>query len=265
MLPPHESFQGKSIAYFPHLDAQVAHAVNLALAADLAEEQYHVIDPGIATQPYDYDKASLDLKKVCPFCGRAFLHPGLLGRHLDLKKGLRLHPREEIERMRSNVKRRGDRAEVVARRKARAAEYNAREDVRERNRSRRKAKEKANKTRDEQQTLFLARLGRPSLGPEPSFARMVVYFMAPGEWPRHVPDEDTRALLERLLTPESGVFAYGDMMEKAYARWREATAAEREAEWRDERLAAVPEALENVSLFDLATRDVLFGEVERGF
>ncbi|ANB12057.1 hypothetical protein AWJ20_292 [Sugiyamaella lignohabitans] len=103
----------------------------------------------------------IDPKKVCQFCGRMFSHPGSLGRHLDLKRGNRLHPAALVDRIRGDVKRRGDPVEVKNRRAQRARLYNSREDVKQRAKLRRKEREKTESARAVARLNFIQRLGFP--------------------------------------------------------------------------------------------------------
>ena len=121
------------------------------------------------------DGQPVDVKKACPFCGKTFSHPGSLGRHLDLKRGGRLHPAEQIDIIRGDVKRRGDPEEIKARRAKRARLYNSRDDVKERAKVRRKAKEKSDRAKAIARKKFIQRIGVPSLPPHPSFAYVVLY------------------------------------------------------------------------------------------
>ncbi|KAG7661384.1 uncharacterized protein J8A68_005079 [[Candida] subhashii] len=52
------------------------------------------------------DTIVADNGKICPYCRKEFTSKGILGRHLDSRKGDRLHPLEEINALRSLTKRR---------------------------------------------------------------------------------------------------------------------------------------------------------------
>ncbi|ODV94792.1 hypothetical protein PACTADRAFT_50651 [Pachysolen tannophilus NRRL Y-2460] len=144
---------------------------------------------------------SLDLKKVCPFCGKYFSHPGSLGRHLDLKKGTDLHPIAEIMKIRSDVQRRSgvDNPRARKRRNERARIYNQNENVKIKNRKRRKLQDRKLKAEKLAMVNFLSKLGKPSLQQHPSFPRMVLYFLPPSKWPHDPPTLETFRTLKEYL------------------------------------------------------------------
>ncbi|ODQ77389.1 hypothetical protein BABINDRAFT_163635 [Babjeviella inositovora NRRL Y-12698] len=219
----------------------------------------------------------VDPKKMCPFCGRTFSHPGSLGRHMDLKKGTRLHPADEIERLRGNVKRRGDKVEIQNRRRLRTKEYNSRQDVRERNRVRRRLKDRSNRARNISQKIFLNRLGNPTFSINPTFARFVVYFLPPSQWPPELPNLDTFKHLTNLLSPTGHGSAataktatgsnnndllteYFHKLNYAYESWSALAHAEQQTTWTKEIRASMEDTLGGLSLFDLASRDIWIEE-----
>lgn len=223
-------------------------------------------------------------REICQFCGHVFSHPGSLGRHLDLKRGTRLHPSDQIDLIRKNVKRRGDVVEVKARRAKRARVYNSREDVRERSRLRRRQKEREEKARIKANEAFIESIGKPTLPPHPSFAYLVLFFLPPTQWPHDPPTSQTLGLLKRTLEgffsqaeegetldisepqPEprddsqlnisNNLFEeYTNKVNVAFEQWRLMNKASKMTIWAREQRRIAEAALGSLSLYDLGTRD----------
>lgn len=201
----------------------------------------------------------IDPKKTCPFCGRTFSHPGSLGRHLDLKRGTRLHPAPRVDMIRGDVKRRGDAVEIRARRARRAKMYNAREDVKQRARMRRKAKERSDRARDIARSRFIQRIGQPVLPPHPSFAYLVLYFLSPAQWPHDPPTKQTYEQVDRALGPLAAVdpecSTYRSKLEVAFEQWSVMNMQTKLDIWAREQRRAAEAALGTLTLYDLGARD----------
>lgn len=207
----------------------------------------------------------LDPKKTCPFCQRTFSHPGSMGRHLDLKKGTKLHPAELIEKMRADVKRRGDVEQVKQRKRIRAQKYNAREDVRERSKAKRRVREKINRARKSALNKFILRLGKPQLQPHPTFPRLVLYFLSPNQWPHDPPTLETYRLLCGFLNTifldgkqGEDVRFYDEIMQKVHTaseNWLTLSDAAKQETWIRELRRAAEDSLTNISLYDLSNRE----------
>lgn len=196
-------------------------------------------------------QTSTDPKKTCPFCTRTFSHPGSLGRHLDLKRGTRLHPAAKVDMMRGDVKRRGDVVEIKARRARRAKLYNSRQDVKERAKARRKHKERSDKAKGIAKSRFINRLGIPQLPPHPTFAYMVLYFLSPYQWPH---DPPTRQTYDQLLESLPG----GDLRSKAevaFEQWGVMNMQTKIDIWTREQRRAAEAAIGSITLYDLGARE----------
>lgn len=223
-------------------------------------EETHEYIPGIPPLP-----PGADPKKMCPFCQRTFSHPGSMGRHLDLKKGTRLHPADLIERMRADVKRRGDAEKVKQRRRVRARKYNAREDVKERSKVKRRTREKIIRAKRIALTEFVSRLGKPQLQPHPSFPRLVLYFLSPDQWPHDPPTLETYRLLcgflnSKFLEGHQGedVRFYDEIMQKVHTaseNWLTISDSSKQEIWIRELRRAAEDSLRATSLYDLGNRD----------
>ncbi|KAK9451127.1 uncharacterized protein V1518DRAFT_412602 [Limtongia smithiae] len=235
-----------------------AHHHHMTLSASVAANS-SVIDPSIGMQTTDPE--DMDPKKTCIFCQKTFSHPGSLGRHLDLKRGTRLHPSDAVDELRGDVKRRGDIVEIKARRARRAKEYNARDEVKERAKLRRKEKDRSQRARDEAKINFLNRLGAPMLPPHPSFPYMVLYFLPPPQWPHDPPTQETYNQLTLFLDPSMhlGDDRFNDWSSKAkvaYDNWLQWPKSKRIEVWNRELRSAAESALgASLTLYDLGRRD----------
>lgn len=224
-------------------------------------------------------------RETCRFCGHVFTHPGSLGRHLDLKRGTRLHPSDQIDLIRKDVKRRGDVVEVKARRAKRARVYNSRTDVRERSRLRRKRKEREDRASNKAKELFIESIGKPTLPPHPSFAYLVLFFLPPAQWPHDPPTSQTLSLLKRKIESfflnsetsnepsvntdsqqesratnqeeaQSNLFEeYTNKVNVAFEQWTLMNKVSKMAIWSREQRRIAEAALGSLSLYDLGTRD----------
>lgn len=202
------------------------------------------------------DGQPIDPKRTCPFCGRTFSHPGSLGRHLDLKRGTRLHPANKVDLIRGDVKRRGDIVEIKARRSKRAKIYNSRPDVKDRARARRKHKERSDKARGIAKSRFIDRLGVPQLPPHPSFAFMVLYFLPPSQWPHDPPTRQTYDQLQSTL--DSLPHESGDLRSKAevaFEQWSVMNMQTKMDIWAREQRRAAEAAIGSITLYDLGARE----------
>lgn len=209
------------------------------------------------------------LRKSCQFCGKSFSHRGSLGRHLDLKRGTRLHPAAEIDIIRADVKRRGDQVEIKSRRAKRARLYNSREDVKIRARNRRKSKELSDRAHSLARENFIKRIGLPSLPPHPSFAYVVLYFLPPDQWPHDPPTTQTYTHLETALQPLRiiDIKMFNDYVNKvnvAFEQWSVMNKQSRMEIWAREQRRVAEAALGRLSLYDLGSREIwLKVEAER--
>ena len=205
----------------------------------------------------------VDPRKICPFCQKTFSHPGSMGRHLDLKKGSKDHPSSVIEQMRSQVKRRGDAELIKERRKLRARRYNARDDVKQRKRLNRKSVERVQRAKYREIRKFFDRLGKPQLEDNPTFPRLVLYFLKPNQWPSEPPTLETYrqlcgSLNEQFLADKEMNF-YNEVMgkvQKSSEIWLTMTDEEKLEVWARELRSVAQQALQDISLFDLRNRDV---------
>lgn len=206
-------------------------------------------------------QSSLKAKRACQFCGKTFSHPGSLGRHLDLKRGTRLHPADQVALIRADVKRRGDAVEIKSRRAKRAKMYNSREDVKERARARRRERERMDRARGVARQRFIERIGMPSLPAHPSFAYVVLYFLPPAQWPHDPPTAQTYHQLEQALQPLQGVDMkmFNDYVNKvnvAFEQWSVMNKQSKMEIWAREQRRVAEAALGSLSLYDLGSREI---------
>ncbi|KAG7820853.1 hypothetical protein KL942_000142 [Ogataea angusta] len=211
---------------------------------------------------------NVDPKKMCRFCGKTFAHPGSLGRHLDNRKGSPMHPADQIERIRSNVARRGNPEEVRARRAERARLYNRRDYVKLKNRERRRTQSKVYRVRENAQLQFYKSISTPFLAAHPSFPRMVLFFLAPKDWPHDPPTFQTHETLimhldsdpelrKRLpyLSANLGIDDYKEKLKTAYENWMTLSNEAKKEMWSREQRLCAQDALGSLSLFDFAIRE----------
>lgn len=207
-------------------------------------------------------------KRECRFCGKTFQHAGSLGRHLDNQKGNELHPLEEVEKIRSNVARRGDPEAIKARRLQRSKEYNRREYVKEKNRLRRKFTSKLSRVKESYQMKFYRRINHPTLPTHPSFPRMVLFFLPPSAWPHDPPTAQTfKTLVMWLesnqevqlriphLTKSSTVQNHLEKLTIGFENWQTLSTEDKKDMWIREQRAVFQQLLGDLSIFDFAIRD----------
>lgn len=207
-------------------------------------------------------------RRECKFCGKTFQHAGSLGRHLDNQKGNELHPIEEVEKIRSNVARRGDPVAVKARRSQRSKEYNRREYVKEKNRLRRKFTSKLSRVKESYQMKFYRQINHPTLPTHPSFPRMVLFFLPPNAWPHDPPTTQTFKTLvlwlesnqdvqEKIphLNQSSTVQNHLEKLSIGFENWQTLSTEEKKDMWIREQRAVFQQLLGDLSIFDFAIRD----------
>jgi hypothetical protein len=206
----------------------------------------------------------VDPKKMCPFCQKTFSHPGSMGRHLDLKKGTRLHPVDLIEKLRADVKRRGDLVKIKERRRLRAKRYNSKKEVKERTKVQRRVRDKLLRAKRRYVKSFYNKLGKPELESNPTFPRLVFYFLQPGQWPHDPPTLETYRLLCAVLNEkflpgeEEYVKIYDEIMQMVHTaseNWLVLAESTKQDIWIRELRRAAVDSLANSSLYDLRYRD----------
>ncbi|CAM9022762.1 unnamed protein product [Wickerhamomyces anomalus] len=241
------------------LEAQRARAeADSQNANEEGSEEHQEYIPGIPQLP-----PGSDPKKTCPFCQRTFSHAGSMGRHLDLKKGTESHPVDLITRMRADVKRRGDIEVIKQRRRLRSRKYYAREDVKERSRAKRRVRERILRAKSVAEREFLSRFNKPELEPHPTFARLVIFFLSPNQWPHDPPTLETYRLLcgflnSKFLDGKQGEEIHKKIMEQVHdasENWLKLSDTSKQETWASELRKAAMESLKNISLFDLSSRD----------
>ncbi|KAK9470357.1 uncharacterized protein V1510DRAFT_423385 [Dipodascopsis tothii] len=265
-MHPHHGHPHAHAHHHPHhvtMAAAIDPAISLDGSAPQGGAQGGDVSGGVPGQG-----GEIDPKKTCVFCHKTFSHPGSLGRHLDLKRGTRLHPADEVDQLRGDVKRRGDVVEIKARRARRAKEYNARDDVKERAKLRRKEKERSMRSREEAKVNFLNRLGMPALHPHPSFPYMVLYFLPPSQWPHDPPTQETYNQLTMILDPSMHLEdeRYMDWSSKAkvaFENWSVLNKGKRAEVWNREQRSAAEAALGTLTLFDLGCREEWLNNEEK--
>lgn len=205
-------------------------------------------------------------KKQCLLCGKTFQHSGSLGRHLDNQKGNDLHPVEEVDKLRSNVVRRGDPIAMRERRIQRSKEYNRRDYVKEKNRLRRKQTAQFSRIKEHYRMKFYRQIPHPALPLDPSFPRMVLFFLPPQDWPHHPPTEQTLAVLAARLESSDahaklpllpgGTPLCREKLPLAFDQWAALSADARRELWTHELRAAAQDLLGSFTLLDFAVRDL---------
>lgn len=223
----------------------------------------------ISTVQKNIKAESLDTsKRECQFCGKTFQHAGSLGRHLDNQKGNELHPLKEVEKLRSNVARRGDPEAIKARRLQRSKEYNRREYVKEKNRLRRKYTSKLSRVKESYQMKFYRQINHPTLPTHPSFPRMVLFFLPPNAWPHDPPTAQTFKTLVLWLESNQDVqikiphlnknSTLQNHLEKltiGFENWQTLSTEDKKDMWIREQRTVFQELLGDLSIFDFAIRD----------
>lgn len=234
------------------------------LSAELLSNDQSYIDPSIEHYGVPPLPEGVDPKKMCPFCQKTFSHPGSMGRHLDLKKGTKLHPIELIEKMRSDVKRRGDIEKIKERRRLRAKRYYEKTEVKERNKKQRKGRDKLLRAKKQFIQLFYEKLGKPDLEENPTFPRLVFYFLPPHQWPNDPPTLETYRLLCNVLNEkflpneEENAKIYFETMQKIHSaseNWLVLNDSAKQEIWIKEIRQAAIDSMMNNSLYDLKHRD----------
>ncbi|TID29628.1 hypothetical protein CANINC_001747 [Pichia inconspicua] len=215
-------------------------------------------------------KVTQSIKRTCQFCSKTFQHVGSLGRHLDRQKGNALHPLEEVEKIRSNVVRRGNTEAIKERKLKRTREYNRREYVKERNRLRRKMNRKLERVKESYKSRFYRMINHPKLPSHPSFPRMVLFFLPANMWPHDPPTTQTfKSLISWLeknievrnkIVHLTSIFgSMQNLLEKltiAFENWQTLTIDERIDMWDREQRVISQQLLGNLTVFDFATRDM---------
>ncbi|CDK24067.1 unnamed protein product [Kuraishia capsulata CBS 1993] len=251
----HDDVEG----YTVHIDPSIAHENTGTRTVDVATTALQL--QGGKTSDSRYEDVNLpegfDPKRVCRFCGKTFSHVGSLGRHLDQKKGTDGHPAEQIDIMRSDVRRRGDPESVRRKRLLRSQRYNRREDVKERNRIRRRKKSKEYRAKELAVKDFIATLNVPTMSQHPSFPRMVLYFLPPSHWPHDPPTLQTYKTVNVWIQQEvDGTLEnHAEKLKSAYGNWTTLSGSAKHEMWIREQRICAQEALGSLSLFQLATRD----------
>lgn len=200
-----------------------------------------------------------DPKKTCPFCHRTFSHYGSLGRHLDLKKGSKLHPFDIIDKMRADVNRRGDAEKVKQRRRLKAKIYNAREDIKQRNRIKRKERDGLLKKKNTKMKELYYNLGYPKVSVTESFCYYLIYFLKPAEWSDNLPDENS---LQLLLSVISNIFSSDvsylsqltQSVHKSYEAWNKLPEHQKLILYLQEFKNSMKIVLNNTTMFELSMR-----------
>lgn len=201
-----------------------------------------------------------DPKKFCKFCKKQFSHQGSYGRHLDLKKGDKLHPTEEVAKIRNNVIRRNgsldtDRIEARKTKKKVASKiYNKRENVKEKNKIRRKLRDREIKAKLLTNEWFLDQLGSISTKhSQQSFAMWVCLYLPVANWPvASLPTTtEFNTLLSMLANNETNMI---DEVKGAFTLWQGYSPEKQRELWVNEQKTALEETLGNFTLIELQNR-----------
>lgn len=251
------------------VESSIKKALNTSTHASLHS---HIMSSLEATSNIINDKLQTNLqsssKNQCQFCGKTFQQAGSLGRHLDTQKGNELHPVDEIEKIRSNVARRGNPDAVKARRQKRSKEYNRREYVKEKNRIRRKATSKLSRVKESYQMKFYRKISHPVLPSHPSFPRLVLFFLPPNTWPHDPPTTQTFKTLVMWLEKNNDVrsrvpflnegLTINGCLEKlsvSFESWQKLSTEDKKDMWNREQRVILQQSLGNLTVFDFAIRD----------
>lgn len=205
--------------------------------------------------------------KMCPFCSKTFQHSGSLGRHLDHQKGNNLHPAEAVDKIRSNVARRGNPAVVNARRMKYRKEYNNRDYVREKNKLRARMTSKAATAANNELLKFYRKIPVPNIPHLASFPLLVLSFLPHALWPQDPPTAETHRTLTRYLTtdlaikeklkylvPGEGIDNLLEKVELAFDNWQGMSQDYKREIWHREQRQIAQQLLGNLTYFDFAVR-----------
>lgn len=203
----------------------------------------------------------------CQFCGKEFKFRGSYGRHLDSKKGDELHPAEEIEKVRSNVIRRGDKRstpentdESRKKRKEASKAYNDKDSVRAKNIARRKSRDQRIKARLQACDWFLDSISGPQPTPNSSFPYLVATRLGASHWPSFGTAPDGKVFNMLLGQLEGGDL---DTLYEAYKEWNLKSESQKLEAWHTELWSAMKEHLQGTSLWQLRNARALVDEKQK--
>lgn len=224
------------------------------------------------TQLFDSNSSLVRNTHFCKFCGKTFKQSGSLGRHLDRQKGNKMHPTEDIDKIRAKVARRGNAEIVKERRLKKAYEYNRREYVKEKNRLRRKLDSKTDKLKRKYESKFYKMMNHPTLPLNHTFPRMALFYLPPNMWPNDPPNHETFERLasciehnEFLQNKNCHMSSFGSVgdqiinLEGTFADWQTLTIEEKSNMWIREQRNVLEQIVGDLTVFDFAVRDMWEG------
>lgn len=200
----------------------------------------------------------------CPFCRKKFASKSTYGRHLDSKRADSLHPAEEVDALRKNVVRRGERGsdevrqekQKIAKQKASRA-YNLKDDVKERNKRRRKERDVRIKASLKAYAWYTSKLAKSEMKEPVTFLEMVAVYLPVSQWPKpgeYPGESELQKLLATLVGKSSADGVFG-----AWDAWKRSE-GDKEKKWRDTSNKMLQETLQNTSLWEIVRCQQLINE-----
>lgn len=197
----------------------------------------------------------------CRFCGNHFKTKSTYGRHLDSKKGDSQHPANEVEVIRKDVVRRGEKRppteESKARRLKASKTYNDKDSVKEKNKLRRKNRDEQIKAKLQAAEWYLHKISGSTYSQVPKlFPYLVASHVSLDQWPEY--DEvPGRAEFNHLLAKLKEV----DEIYESYRDWKQKDEDARKREWHSEAWRALKEM--KTSLWELRNAPSLVEEKQK--
>lgn len=204
---------------------------------------------------------------ICSFCNKPFSHQGSYGKHLDYKKGDALHPKEEIERIRSTVKRRdGTSASTKPTKKAKVSLATSKVAAKsETNRNeitkiRRKLRDRHIKSKLLTQQWLLDKFGNKETT-NANFAEMVSSHLAINQWPASYPDSQTYELVSKSIAKSQP--SLSNKLLDEFIKWQNLTQLQKQELWTQAKTEALNSTIGDFCVHDLANIKNLVNEQEK--
>jgi hypothetical protein len=198
---------------------------------------------------------------VCSFCNKSFSHQGSYGKHLDYKKGDNLHPINEIDNIRSSVKRRNGsktkinkpkcRNSLVTSKVASKIDFNQDNRGRELTKIRRKLRDRHIKSKLLTQGWLLDQFGS-YVKLEPNFAELVCLYLKINQWPTSFPDSQSYELVSKSMEKINNSSLSNKLLDE-FIKWQNLTDQQKSHSWRRARTEALNDTIGRFSIQDLNT------------
>lgn len=182
---------------------------------------------------------------ICKYCGLHLSSKGTYGRHLDSRKGDPKHPKEEIEKIRANVIRRGksrlsESVEIAKNKKRLLAKTNySKVSVQEKSKLRRKERDTRIKAKLKATEWFCDTLASNITPINPStFGGFVAIYLPPKLWPPfgEVPGENEFKRLLAIFSLEENTLS--NKLFEAFTNWKHLDDATKIESWRRDTYSA---------------------------